>query len=156
MKHALQVIKISNDTKISYLSINSIDNGKYNDFAKVAESLKASITNDAKKEAQIATSAPVNSNGGDKITDPFSFYQRALGCFIRIEIKNGYATSNDEDFHRYGASFYTRFFGFLCISNQGWPQTQAEVNTSDISEGYKALQTKLRVALRARMETCNK
>ncbi len=68
-------------------SINTIDNRKYHNFAKVAESLKASITNDAKKEAQIASSAAVNSNGGDKTTDPFSlFYQRALGCFIRIEI----------------------------------------------------------------------
>ncbi len=39
--------------------------------------------------------------------------------------------------------------------NQGWPQTQVEFNTSNTSEGYKVLQTKLRAAFGARMETCN-
>ncbi len=42
------------------------------------------------------------------------------------------------------------------MGNHWWPQTQAEVNTSDVSEGYKALEIKLRAAFRARMETCNK
>ncbi len=88
---------------------------------------------------------------------PFQFlYQGAFGCIIRIEIKNGLSTSNDEDFHRYGASDYTHFFGFLCMGNQGWHQRQAEVDSSDVSEAYKTLQTELRAALRARMETCNK
>ena len=76
-----------------------------------------------------------------------SIYQRALGPFIRIEIKNNRVTSNDENFQRYGASFFTRFFGFIVQCENWYPKDLEERNMKQTSEGYETMSEFLRGAL---------
>jgi hypothetical protein len=76
-----------------------------------------------------------------------SLYQRALGPFIRIEIQNNRVTSNDENFQRYGASFYTRFFGFIVQCENWHPPLLDDRNMKESSEGYNKMSEYLRTAL---------
>ena len=80
-----------------------------------------------------------------------SLYQRALGPFIRMEIQNNRVTSNDENFQRYGASFYTRFFGFI-VQCENWHPPLDDRNMKESSEGYNKMSDYLRIALQNLMK----
>ena len=89
-----------------------------------------------------------------KTHHPMNLYQRGLGKFIRVELKHGYAHCNDENFHHYGASFYTRFFGFIGLGERGYPE-KGSVDGMKVSKGCAELSDILRETLHERIRTSN-
>ena len=60
--------------------------------------------------------------------EKLNIFQRALGSFIIIKIDDVKVVSNDENYFRFGSSFYSNFFAFVAYcdfphikDNVGWP-----------------------------------
>lgn len=82
-----------------------------------------------------------------------SIFQRALGHFIKISIHNdGKITSNDENFARWGESFYSRLLGFVALGKKGFPRDIGMLDLILANEGCETIAANIRSSLKGYLE----
>ncbi len=70
-------------------------------------------------------------------------YQRALGTFNRIVVKNGTVTCNCENFRRFGKCEDSELVGFIALGKGGYPKS-TDVDFNDCKLGFEHLSKELR------------